>query len=131
MYVNKNWNDFLALIWKIDKSHKILWNFGQKNVIFRKIGRIFRLEKLCYLGNRVVREPCKWRTAYKIFFLQPLKLKAFSVLFFLYFLFPLSFPFFQVTCNICVGCYSYQRHIWGSTSIFEWQTGQQFNMQSL
>ena len=30
---------------------------------FRNIALIFSLEKPCYLGNRVVREPCKRRTA--------------------------------------------------------------------
>ena len=37
--------------------------FDQNNVLFRNIVRIFSLEKQCYLENRVVREPCKQRTA--------------------------------------------------------------------
>ena len=38
-----------------------------KTVLFRKIAQIFSLEKTCYLENRVVREPCKRRTACIIF----------------------------------------------------------------
>ena len=34
-----------------------------KTVLFRKIARIFILEKPCYLENCAVREPCKRRTA--------------------------------------------------------------------
>jgi hypothetical protein len=32
-------------------------------MLFRNIALIFSLEKLCYLENRVVREPCKRRSA--------------------------------------------------------------------
>ena len=32
-------------------------------MLFRNIALIFSLEKPCYLENRVVREPCKWRSA--------------------------------------------------------------------
>ena len=34
-----------------------------KTVLFRNIALIFSLEKPCYLENRVVREPCKRRSA--------------------------------------------------------------------
>ena len=35
----------------------------KKNVLFRSITRFWALKKPCYLENRVVREPCKWRSA--------------------------------------------------------------------
>jgi hypothetical protein len=41
---------------------KISQKFDPK--LFRNIVLIFSLEKPCYLENRVVREPCKVRTAY-------------------------------------------------------------------
>ena len=36
-----------------------LWKFDQKTALFKRIARIFSLEKPCYFENRVVREPCK------------------------------------------------------------------------
>ena len=48
---------------EIYENQNILWKFNQKTKLFRKIGRIFSLEKPCYLENRVVRDPCKRRTA--------------------------------------------------------------------
>ena len=60
---------------QIMKFSEFFEKFGQKTVLFRKIARIFSLEKqkLCnfiafeknrvmYLESRVVREPCKRRT---------------------------------------------------------------------
>jgi hypothetical protein len=54
---------FLLLISKIDKNSENLMKICPKTVLSRKIARIFSLKKPCYLENRVVREPCKQRTA--------------------------------------------------------------------
>ena len=48
---------------QIMKFSEFFEKIGQKTVLFRKIARIFSLEKPCYLENRVVREPCKRRSA--------------------------------------------------------------------
>ena len=53
---------------KIHKSYKKSQNLLKvlpKTVLCRNIALIFSLEKLCYLENRVVREPCKRRSACK------------------------------------------------------------------
>ena len=47
----------------IDKNSQNFTKIWPKTVLFRNIGLIFSLEKLCYLENRVVREPCKQRNA--------------------------------------------------------------------
>ena len=48
---------------KIDKNSQNFIKICPKTVLFRNIALIFSLEKPCYLENRVVREPCKRRTA--------------------------------------------------------------------
>ena len=59
---------------KLQKKSQNLLKVLPKTVLFRNIALIFSLEKPCYLENRVVREPCKRRSActwyliwYKIF----------------------------------------------------------------
>ena len=47
-------------IWQKPQNFMEIW---PKTVLFRGIARIFTLEKPCYLENRVVREPCKQRSA--------------------------------------------------------------------
>ena len=62
----KIWNDFIPLIKKFTKIYKKSQNLLKvlpKTVLFRNTALIFSLEKLCYLENRVVREPCKQRSA--------------------------------------------------------------------
>ena len=56
-------NNFFLLISKIDKNSQSLIKIWPKTVLFRNIALIFSLEKPCYLENRVVREPCKQRSA--------------------------------------------------------------------
>ena len=48
---------------KVTKRSQNLLEVLPKTVLFRKIALIFSLEKPCYLENRVVREPCKRRSA--------------------------------------------------------------------
>ena len=48
---------------KIDKNSQNFIKIWPKTVLFRNIALIFSLEKPCYLENRVVREPCKRRSA--------------------------------------------------------------------
>ena len=48
---------------KIHKKSQNLLKVLQKTVLFKNIALIFNLEKPCYLENRVVREPCKRRSA--------------------------------------------------------------------
>jgi len=60
------WNDFIPSISKLTKIYKKSQNLLKvlpKTVLFRNIALIFNLEKPCYLENRVVREPCKQRSA--------------------------------------------------------------------
>ena len=54
---------FLASIWKMTKNPQNVMKIWAQTVLFRDIARIFNLQKPCYLENRVVREPCKWRSA--------------------------------------------------------------------
>ena len=61
---------------KLQKKSQNLLKVLPKTVLFRNIALIFSLEKPCYLENRVVREPCKRRSAcsldtkYKIYYLK-------------------------------------------------------------
>ena len=48
---------------KVTKKSQNLLKVLPKTVLFRNIALIFSLEKPCYLENRVVREPCKRRSA--------------------------------------------------------------------
>ena len=48
---------------KFQKKSQNLLKVLPKTVLFRNIALIFSLEKPCYLENRVVREPCKQRSA--------------------------------------------------------------------
>ena len=48
---------------KLQKKSQNLLKVLPKTVLFRNIALIFSFEKPCYLENRVVREPCKQRTA--------------------------------------------------------------------
>ena len=48
---------------KLQKKSQNLLKVLPKTVLFRNIALIFSLEKPCYLENRVVREPCKRRSA--------------------------------------------------------------------
>ena len=48
---------------KLQKKSQNLLKVLPKTVLFRNIALIFSLEKQCYLENRVVREPCKQRSA--------------------------------------------------------------------
>ena len=48
---------------QIDKKSQNFIKIWPKTLLFRNIALIFSLEKPCYLENRVVREPCKQRTA--------------------------------------------------------------------
>ena len=47
----------------VTKKSQNLLKVLPKTVLFRNIALIFSLEKPCYLENRVVREPCKRRSA--------------------------------------------------------------------
>jgi len=53
---------------KLQKKSQTLLKVLPKTVLFRNIALIFSLEKPCYLENRVVREPCKRRSACTIVF---------------------------------------------------------------
>ena len=48
---------------KVTKKSQNLLKVLPKTVLFRSIALIFSFEKPCYLENRVVREPCKQRSA--------------------------------------------------------------------
>ena len=48
---------------KVTKKSQNLFKVLPKTVLFRSIALIFSFEKPCYLENRVVREPCKRRSA--------------------------------------------------------------------
>ena len=48
---------------KLPKKSQNLLKVLPKTVLFRNIALIFSSEKPCYLENRVVREPCKRRSA--------------------------------------------------------------------
>ena len=48
---------------KVTKKSQNLLKVLPKTVLFRNTALIFSLEKPCYLENRVVREPCKRRSA--------------------------------------------------------------------
>ena len=52
---------------KLQKKSQNLLKVLPKTVPFRNIALIFSLKKPCYLENRVVREPCKRRSACKTF----------------------------------------------------------------
>ena len=66
------WNEFVPLIQKFTKIYKKSQNLLKvlpETVLFRSIALIFSLEKQCYLEKRVVREPCKRRSACTMKFL--------------------------------------------------------------
>ena len=48
---------------KVAKKSQNLLKVLPKTVLFRNIALVFSLENLRYLENRVVREPCKRRSA--------------------------------------------------------------------
>ena len=78
-HINVSWNKqktksmwkmsgIISFFWyqkltKIDKNSQNFMKIWLKTVLFRNIALICSLEKQCYLENRVVREPCKRRTA--------------------------------------------------------------------
>ena len=60
--LEKNWNNFVLLLSKIDKNSQNLIKIWPKTGLIRSIALIFTSEKPCYLEIRVLGEPCKRST---------------------------------------------------------------------